>query len=122
MVKHLDWDRIYDFFYQQPDRTLLIKTNGAAIARPQWLHETIFGFLEGSKKQYRDNKEYDSLHVREYSGYITIHIDSANPELHPIEHAIMDFEKISSTSTFKTIAVGVVGVFLLGFFLKKLSA
>ncbi len=119
MSIELDWNKIYNFFYDHPNRTLLINTAGISIALPQWLQETVIGFWEGSKKQYRDNKEYDSLHVHRYPTYITIHMDRANPEFHPIEHAIKDFEKITSTSTFKRIVIGAAGVLLVGLFLRR---
>ena len=48
------------------------------------------GLLRGAKKQYRDNKRRDSLHVLVYEDYYEVHLDRFNPIYYPIEHLAYD--------------------------------
>ena len=54
------------------------------------LHETWLGDPKGAKRQFRDNKEIDSVHVREYPDRISFHVDKFNPERRPLEHLMED--------------------------------
>jgi hypothetical protein len=48
--------------------------------------ETLLGNKKGAKRQFR----YKNLHIREYSGYYTVHIDRVDPRKDPLGHLLID--------------------------------
>src|ERR671913_1287239 len=48
--------------------------------------ETQLGNRKGAKRQFR----YKNLHIREYSGYYTVHIDRMDPRKDPLGHLLID--------------------------------
>ena len=48
--------------------------------------ETILGTKKGAKRQFR----YGNLHIREYDGYYTTHIDKIDPREDPLGHLMID--------------------------------
>jgi hypothetical protein len=65
---------------------------------PNDYEETTLGDRRGAKKQYRSSSS--SLHVREYDGKFTIHIDRVDPRINPVGHLIKDSpETIAAVAT-----------------------
>lgn len=54
------------------------------------LHETTLGIPKEALRQYRDSREADSYHAREYEDRICPHLDRFNPEKRPLEHFVHD--------------------------------
>lgn len=48
--------------------------------------ETLLGNKKGARRQFR----YKNLHIREYSGYYTVHIDRVDPRKDPFGHLLID--------------------------------
>jgi hypothetical protein len=48
--------------------------------------ETQLGNRKGAKRQFR----YKNLHIREYSGHYTVHVDKVDPRKDPIGHLLID--------------------------------
>jgi len=66
------------------------KSKAIGLVRQLGLHETKLGIPKGSLKQYRDAKQTNSYHAREYEGAICLHLDYFNPEECPLEHFVHD--------------------------------
>jgi hypothetical protein len=49
-------------------------------------NETQLGNRKGAKRQFR----YKNLHIREYSGYYTVHVDKVDPRKDPVGHLLID--------------------------------
>lgn len=54
------------------------------------LHETKLGMPKDALRQYRDSREANSYHAREYEDRICLHIDRFNPEKRLLEHFVHD--------------------------------
>lgn len=54
------------------------------------LHETTLGIPKEALRQYRDSREVNSYHAREYEDRICLHVDRFNPEKRPLEHFVHD--------------------------------
>ena len=50
------------------------------------LRETPLGDKKGVKRQYR----YGDLHIRDYDGYYSVHMDRVNPLSDPLGHLVVD--------------------------------
>jgi hypothetical protein len=48
--------------------------------------ETRLGNRKGAKRQFR----YKNLHIREYSGHYTVHVDKVDPRKDPLGHLLID--------------------------------
>ena len=48
--------------------------------------ETQLGNRKGAKRQFR----YKNLHIREYSGHYTVHVDKVDPRKDPLGHLLID--------------------------------
>lgn len=48
--------------------------------------ETLVGSKKGARKQFR----HGNLHIREFEGYYTVHMDKANPAKDPLGHLLID--------------------------------
>lgn len=48
--------------------------------------ETRLGNRKGAKRQFR----HKNLHIREYSGHYTVHVDKVDPRKDPLGHLLID--------------------------------
>lgn len=82
------------------------------------LHPSFIGDSKGALRQFRDDRETDSLHVREYPDRICVHHDQYNPERRPIAHFLHDLSPQKRTGA---VTGGVLGGIIGGVATQKLS-
>ena len=87
----MDSQRQFIFFLQKSSVLPFIDIDGDIIVpknvRPTLDYdETQLGNRKGAKRQFR----YKNLHIREYSGHYTVHIDKVDPRKDPLGHLLID--------------------------------
>lgn len=82
------------------------------------LHPSWVGDPKGALRQFRDDQEINSIHVREYPDRICVHRDRYNPERRPIEHLRYD---ISPQKRIGAVVGGILGGIIGGVATQKLS-
>jgi hypothetical protein len=87
----MDSQRQFIYFLQKGSALPFIDIDGDIIV-PKTVRPTIdydetqLGNRKGAKRQFR----YKNLHIREYSGHYTVHVDKVDPRKDPLGHLLID--------------------------------
>ena len=84
----IDWEKIREECIRSGEIIKLSKEE--VLPLPPWFHETKLGLSKGAIRQYRDESPSNSLHLHEFPDYFLVHVDTFNPEIHPVAHGLVD--------------------------------
>lgn len=87
-MKMIDWENIREECSKN-NKVIKVPKVGK-IDLPPDFHEANLGISKGAIRQYRDEKATYSLHVHEFEDHFLAHVDTFNPEYHPLAHGIVD--------------------------------
>ena len=84
----VDWESIREECRHSGEMIKIPKSK--TISLPPDFHESNLGLSKGAIRQYRDRRSTHSLHVHEFPDYFLAHVDTFNPEYHPVAHGMVD--------------------------------
>lgn len=84
----VDWESIREQCVRSGGLIRLNKEE--VLPLPAFFSETSLGLSKRALKQYRDDRSSNSLHLHEFTDYFLVHVDTFNPEFHPIAHGVVD--------------------------------
>ncbi len=111
----IDWENIREECAQTGKFIKIMKQG--PIEFPIDFHESNMGLSKGAIRQYRDDRPTQSLHVHEFPDYFLAHVDTFNPEHHPIAHGITDTPGMAIG-----IVLGAIGIYFLAKTIKNLTS
>ena len=110
----VDWENIRERCMNDERFIRLEKTQD--IVLPNDFHESTLGLAKGAIRQFRDTRETNSLHVHEFSDHYLAHVDTFNPEYHPVAHGVIDTPGMTLG-----IVLGAFGLYMLAKTAKNLT-
>jgi hypothetical protein len=99
----MDWEKIREECVRTGEIIKVQKEEGMVL--PSYFHETHLGIDKGAIRQYRDERPTQTLHIHEFPEYFLVHVDTFNPEYHPVAHGIVDTPGITVAIILGAVAI-----------------